>query len=138
MYGLLLSPRIEGLIAYIPKVDLACNHLFFCDHFEELQTVLIKVKLIINNAPLTLSKYYQNIYLTLNHLLFGRQLLYYSNTALTLVRNLIVLSSAIDKTNLIINHFLHRWRHEYVVCSNLCETQRASILNVNSPKIMLC
>ena len=26
---------------------------FFCDHFEELQTVLIKVKLIINNSPLT-------------------------------------------------------------------------------------
>ena len=29
------------------------NHLFFCDHFQELQTVLIKVKLIINNALLT-------------------------------------------------------------------------------------
>ena len=124
--------------ACLPPKPFLFNHLFFCDHFEELQTVLIKVKLIINNAPLTLSKYYQNIYLTLNHLLFGRQLLYYSNTALTLVRNLIVLSSAIDKTNLIINHFLHRWRHEYVVCSNLCETQRASILNVNSQKIMLC
>ena len=26
---------------------------FFCNHFEELQTVLIEVKLIINNAPLT-------------------------------------------------------------------------------------
>ena len=26
---------------------------FFCDHFEELQTVLIKVKPIINNALLT-------------------------------------------------------------------------------------
>ena len=24
----------------------------FCNHFEELQTVLIEVKLIINNAPL--------------------------------------------------------------------------------------
>ena len=30
-----------------------CNHLFFCNHFEELQTVFIPVKLIINNAPLT-------------------------------------------------------------------------------------
>ena len=29
-----------------------CNHLFFCNHFEELQTVLIAVKLIINNALL--------------------------------------------------------------------------------------
>ena len=26
---------------------------FFCNHFEELQTVLTEVKLIINNAPLT-------------------------------------------------------------------------------------
>ena len=30
------------------------NHLllFFCNHFEELQTVLFEVELIINNAPL--------------------------------------------------------------------------------------
>lgn len=27
-----------------------CNHLSFWDHFEELQTVLIEVKLIINNV----------------------------------------------------------------------------------------
>ena len=26
---------------------------FFCNHFEELQTVLFEVELIINNAPLT-------------------------------------------------------------------------------------
>ena len=30
-----------------------CNQLFLCHHPEELQTVLIEVKLIINNAPLT-------------------------------------------------------------------------------------
>ena len=30
-----------------------CNHLFFCNYFEELQTALIEVKLIINNASLT-------------------------------------------------------------------------------------
>ena len=29
------------------------NDLFFFDKFEELETVLIEVKLIINNAPLT-------------------------------------------------------------------------------------
>ena len=33
--------------------SLFCNHLVFCDHFEELQTVFTAVKLIINNAPLT-------------------------------------------------------------------------------------
>ena len=94
--------------------------VFFCDHFEELQTVLIEVKLIINNAPLTYV--YSNTiktYLTLNHLLFGRQLLCYSNTTSTVVRNLTVLSSTTDKINRISNHFWHRWRHEYVV--NLCE-----------------
>ena len=31
------------------------------------------------------------------------------------------------------NHFLDRWRHEYVV--NLRETQRTSKLNINSLKI---
>ena len=114
-----------------------CNHLLFWNHFEELQTVLIEDKLIINNAPL---KYVCpntiKTYLTLNHLLFGRQLLCYSNTTSTVVRNLTVLSSTTDKINRISNHFWHRWRHEYVV--NLCETQRASKLNINSQKVMLC
>ena len=114
-----------------------CNQLLFCDHFEELQTVLIKVKLIINNAPLTYV--YPNTiktYLTLNHLMFKRQLLCYSNTKSTAVRNLIVLSSATDRTNRISNHFWSRWRHEYIV--NLCETQRALKLYINSQKLMLC
>ena len=49
--------------------------LVFLRHFEELETALIKVKLIINDAPLTYV--YPNItktYLTPNHVLFGRQL----------------------------------------------------------------
>ena len=116
-------------------VPLFCNQLFFCNHFEGLQTVLIEVKLIINNAHL---KYvYPNTIktcLTLDHLFFGRQLLYYSNTTSTVVRNVTVLSSATDKINRISNHFWRRWRHEYVV--NLRETQRTSKLNINSQKIM--
>ena len=109
----------------------------FCNHFEELQTVLIEVKLIINNAPLTYV--YPNTIktcLTLNHLLFGRQLLYYSNTTSTVVRNLTLLSSTNDKRNRMSSHFWHRWRHEYIV--NLREAQRTSKLNINSLKIMLC
>ena len=49
-----------------------CNYLFFCNHFEELQTVIIEVKLVINNAPAT-SVYSNTIKtcLTPNHLLFG-------------------------------------------------------------------
>ena len=45
------------------EADLECffaTTCFFCDHFEELQTVLIKVKLMINNAPLTYV--YPNVY----------------------------------------------------------------------------
>ena len=89
-----------------PPALFFCNHLFFCDSFEELQTVLIEVKLIINNAPLT--SVHPNIiktYLTPNHLLSGRQLLCYSNTASTVVRNLTVLSSTTDKIDRITNHF---------------------------------
>ena len=106
------------------------NHLFFCDHFEELQTEFIEVKLIINNAPL--AYVYPNTiktYLTPNHLL----LLCYSNTTSAVIRNLTVHSSTTDKINRFSIHFWHRWRHEYVV--NLCETQRASKLNINSQKL---
>ena len=96
--------------------------------------MFIEVKLIINNAPLTYV--YPNTikaYLIPNHLLFGRQLICYSNTTSAVIRNLTVLSSTTDKINRISNHFWHRWRHEYVV--NLCETQRVSKLNKSSQKL---
>ena len=70
---------------------------------------------------------------TPHHLLFGRQLLCYSNTTSAVIRNLIVLSSTTDKINRISNHLRHRWRPEYVV--NLRETQQASNLNINSQKL---
>ena len=56
---------------------------FFCNHYEELQTVLYEVKLITNNAPLTYV--YRNtieVCLTPNHLLFGRQLTYKHTTCI--------------------------------------------------------
>ena len=41
------------------------EHLFFCNHFEELQTVLFEVGLIINNAPnIRLPKHYRNMFNT--------------------------------------------------------------------------
>ena len=46
---------------------------FFCNHFEELQTVLFQAELINNDIPLTYV--YPNTIdtcLTPNHLLFGR------------------------------------------------------------------
>ena len=69
-------------------------------------------------------------------MLFRRQLSCYSNTTWTVVRNLIVLSSTTDKINRINNDFWHRWIHEYIV--NLCETQRASKLNINIKKRLCC
>ena len=95
----------------------------------------MEVKLIVNNAPFTyVHPNTIKTCLTINHLLFGRQLLYYSNTASTVVRNLTVFSSTTDKINRISTHFWHRWRHEYVV--NLREAERTSKLNINSKKIM--
>ena len=79
---------------------------FFCNNFEERQTVLIEIKLIINNVPLTYV--YPNTiktYLRLNHLLFSRELLCYPNTTSTVIRNLTALSSTTDKINRISNHF---------------------------------
>ena len=115
--------------------------LVFYDPSEELQTVLTEVKLIINNAPnaphlnnapdIRLPNTIKT-YLTPNHLLFGRQLLCYSNTTSAVIRNLTVLSSTTNKINGISNLFWHRWRHEYL--ANLRETQRASKLNINSQK----
>ena len=78
----------------------------FCNQFEELQTVLFEAEQVINNALLTC--FYPNTIetcLTPNHLLFGRQLLYFSNTTSTVVKNLTVLSSTTDKINRISNHF---------------------------------
>ena len=108
-----------------------CNHLFFCNHFEELQTVLFEIELIINNKPLTYV--YPNTIETPNHVLFGRKLFYSSKTRSSVVRNITVLSSTTDKINRVRNHILNRLRHGYVV--NLRETQRTSKLNKNSLKI---
>ena len=91
---------LEQSVGLHPPPPIFCKHLCFCNHLEELETVLFEIELIINNSPLTP-----------NNLLFGRQLLYSSNTTSTVGRNLTILSSTIDKINCIHNHFLDRWRH---------------------------
>ena len=142
-YSTSSEANLEGGVGGV-SLTLFCNHLFFlfvffffwffCDLFEELQTVLIKVKLIINNASILSNTI--KTYLTLNYLLFSRELLCCSNTTSTAVRNLTIFSNTTGKINRISNHFWHRWRHKYVV--NLCETKRASKLNIDSQKIMSC
>ena len=89
-----LQRRIQGRARGARAPLFLQSLVFFYNHFEELQTVLFEVELIINNAPLTYV--YPNTIetcLTSNHLLLGRQLLYSSNTTLTVVRNLTVFSS---------------------------------------------
>ena len=111
--------------------------VIFCNHFEELKVVLTEVKLVIIDAALTqVNPNTIKICLTFNHLLLGRQLLYYSKTKSTAVRNLTVLSNTTDKINRLSNHLGHRQRREYVV--NLRETQGTSKLNINSKKRMPC
>ena len=103
--------------ACVPLFFLQALVVVFCNHFEELQTMLLEVELIINNTPVSLTYIYPNTIktcLTTNHFLFGRQLLYSSNITSTVVRNLTVLLSTTDKINRISNHFLDRWRHEFM------------------------
>ena len=77
--------------------------------------MLFEIELIINNIQLTYA-YLNTIKpcLTPNHLLFGRELLYSSNTTSTVVRNLMVLSGTTDEINRISNHFLDSWRHDFI------------------------
>ena len=71
-----IQKRIQGVAQGALYFAITYSFIFFCNHFEELQTVLIEVELIINNAPLTYV--YPNTIetcLTPDHLLFCRQLL---------------------------------------------------------------
>ena len=99
------------------RPPIFCNPLFFFNHFEELCYVY----------PNTIETC-----LTLNYLLFGRQLLLSSNTTSNVAANLNVFSSTPDKINRINNHFWDRWRHEYAV--NVRETQRILKLNIKIGK----
>ena len=97
---------------------------------------LLSFAITLKNYKLCYSKLNPNTiktFLTPKQLLFGRQLFHSFNTKSTVVRNLTVLSSTTDKINRISNHFLDRWRYEYVV--NLRDTQRTSKLSINSLKI---
>ena len=74
---------------------------------EETKQYMLQ-RWILEGAPWPLTYVYPNTiktYLIPNHLLFGRQLLCYSNTTSAVIRNLTVLSSTTDKINCISNHF---------------------------------
>ena len=112
---LLIQQRwMQGVAREARAPPFFCNHLLFSNYFKELKTVLFEVERIISNTPLTYV--YPNTIETClkpNHLLFGRQLLYSSNTTSTVVKNLTVLSGTTDKINRISDYFLDRWRQEF-------------------------
>ena len=113
---LTFKPFSEADLGGLEQASLffALTCFFFCNHFEELQTVLFDVELIIDNAPLTHAcPNTIKTCLAPNHMLFGRQFLYSSNTTSTVVTNLTGLSSTTDKINRISNHFQDNWRHKW-------------------------
>ena len=76
MAALCISPVILETEVRGAPPSYFLQSLAFCNHFEELQTMLFEVELIINNAPLTYV--YPNTIETClapNYLLFWRQLL---------------------------------------------------------------
>ena len=80
-------------------LSIFCNHLFFCNNFEEVQTALFEVKLITNNAPSTYAYpntietcYTQSFVICLTVIIFF-------NTSSTVLRNVTVLLSTTDKMN---------------------------------------
>ena len=90
-------------------INCCCCWVFFCNHLEELQTVLYEVEWITNNAPFNISlhKQYQNMFNTQSYF-SGRLLLNSLNTTSTLVTNITILSSTTDKINRISNHFWYK------------------------------
>ena len=109
------------------KKDLRNNKI----KFDELQTVLLEIELIMNNRRLT------HIYtdstelpLTPSQLVFSRNL-EHSSLSESPVNVEVDIYEHREKSTNIINHFWHRWGTEYV--TNLCEYQKLRSLNNNSP-----
>ena len=97
---------------HLPFFAITCSFFFFAVTLKNYKLCYSKL-----NWSLIMHYYvYLNTIetcLTPNHLLFGRQIFYSSNTTSTVVRNLTVISGPSDKINCINNHFLDRWRHEF-------------------------
>ena len=104
--------------------------------FEEMQTILCEIELILNNRQLSYGTPTEfEACLTPNHLLFGHNL----NICTTQTTNIscqefdIVEKSS--KINKIVAHFWNRWRKEYVV--NLRESHRPLPVKRKGPSLML-
>ena len=104
--------------------------------YDELQTVLFEVEMILNNRPLTYV-YPDEIEnaLTPNHLLFGRLLTSTSDQNTPIQYRAQNITTQSKKISRIINHFWDRWHKEYVV--NLRETHKQNLKNKHQQHIRL-
>ena len=80
--------------------------------YEELQTILYEIELVLNNRPLTFT--YENpndAVLTPNHLLFGRRL---NTEGINNNNNNIDINSRYRHIQKLLEQFIKRWRNEYL------------------------
>ena len=101
-------------------------------NYEEMQTVLFEIELLLNNRPLTYV-YSTDLEscLTPNHLLFGRRLELSSSQKSPISIESFDLTKHTSNVNKIIDHFWNRWRREYVV--NLRESHKIFYRNKHQP-----
>ena len=102
-------------------------------NYEEMQTVLFEIELLLNNRPLTYV-YSTDLEscLTPNHLLFGRRLELSSSQKSPISIESFDLTKHTSNVNKIIDHFWNRWRREYVV--NLRESHKIFYRNKHQPE----
>ena len=105
-------------------------------NYDEIQTVLFKLDMILNDRSLT------NVYpdeienaLTPNYLLFGRTLTSISDRNTPIQSRAQNITAEGKKVNRIINYFWDRWHKEYVV--NLRETHKQNFQNQHQQHIRL-
>ena len=96
--------------------------------YNQIQTVLFEVEMILNNRPLTYV-YPDEIKnaLTPNHLLFGRTLTSTSDRNTPIQFSTQNITAQSKKINRIINHFQDRWHKKYIL--NLKETHKQNLQN---------
>ena len=104
--------------------------------YDEMQTVLFEVEMILNNLPLTYvyPDETENA-LTPNYLLFGRTLTSTSDRNRQMQFRALNIAAQGKNVNRIINHFWDRWHKEYVV--NLRETHKQNFQNQHEQLIRL-
>ena len=103
-------------------------------NYEQMQTVLQEIEAIVNNQPLTYVYPTElKTYITPNHLLFGRTLLFSNQEPAPLITESSSIKLYSSKISNTITDFWDRWRKEYII--RLREYQKIVQPNDNLPRI---